>query len=745
MEHFAAYLMKSVIWLTGFALVYFLFLQNERYFLLKRFYLIAGMLFSFLLPLVTVHYHIAVPPPAEVSTGFGALYPVQGIPIQHDASIKSFDFRFVLLLIYLSGILFLGFRLIKQAAFIFKNIRKSGRILIEGVNVVRTSEFSGSFSFFNYVIISSSINEAESEIILKHELVHVNQFHWIDLLLAEILRVFQWINPFAWVYPRFIKQNHEFMADAEAIKRIPDQAVYKAVLVNQILDSRVFRLSDSFNYSLNKRRFEMMRKIVSSPYRKIKLLLVLPVFAIILYAFGRPEYKYTDQSEDSALNVEASPFPAGRDTSRMGLIKTMNVDGTKVEELEEVNRKSNQNGSQNTETGSVLTADIKKDNTAITRQGSVKGTVLNADGKPVQGVNVTATGSAGHATYVTTGPDGRFELTDVQSNARIVFSCRGYKGLALDPDFNREMTVHLETDPDYVPPSPQVAQRAEPLVVVDGAISDKKYTEVRKELGYDFGTMKMLQPAEAEDKYGDKGANGVVEILTRKKALDMGLNPPYPRLGPDDFPTFGGKSFTLFNDWVIDHVKYPPEAQKKSVEGYVNVNFTIEPDGTISNIKPSGQGDPLLANEVIDVIKTAPAFDPPKNTAIKEPLNLNVTVGFKLPDQIVKQMPFVVVEDMPLYPGGDKALLDFLKDNLKYPESARAEKIEGRVIVRFIVNVDGNVEGLSVLKGVNPELDAEALRVVGLLKGFKPGMQGGKAVPVWFMVPVNFSLSPEQQ
>jgi TonB family protein len=102
--------------------------------------------------------------------------------------------------------------------------------------------------------------------------------------------------------------------------------------------------------------------------------------------------------------------------------------------------------------------------------------------------------------------------------------------------------------------------------------------------------------------------------------------------------------------------------------------------------------------------------------------------------------PFVVVEEMPMFPGGDMALLNFIGENTQYPESAKTQGIQGRVIVRFAVGADGKVKLCSVLKGVDPVLDAEALRVVNTLPDFQPGKQGGVAVPVWFMVPITFTL-----
>jgi TonB family protein len=102
--------------------------------------------------------------------------------------------------------------------------------------------------------------------------------------------------------------------------------------------------------------------------------------------------------------------------------------------------------------------------------------------------------------------------------------------------------------------------------------------------------------------------------------------------------------------------------------------------------------------------------------------------------------PFVVVEEMPMFPGGDPELLKYIAENTDYPESAKINNIQGRVIIRFCVTAEGGVSLISVLKGVDPELDAEAIRVVKTLPTFQPGKQGGKPVPVWYMVPITFTL-----
>jgi len=102
--------------------------------------------------------------------------------------------------------------------------------------------------------------------------------------------------------------------------------------------------------------------------------------------------------------------------------------------------------------------------------------------------------------------------------------------------------------------------------------------------------------------------------------------------------------------------------------------------------------------------------------------------------------PFVVVEEMPVFPGGETAILQYIYDNTRYPEAAKLAGTQGRVIVRFCVTSKGNVDRITILKGVDPELDREALRVVETLPDFLPGKQDGKPVPVWFMVPITFTL-----
>jgi protein TonB len=124
----------------------------------------------------------------------------------------------------------------------------------------------------------------------------------------------------------------------------------------------------------------------------------------------------------------------------------------------------------------------------------------------------------------------------------------------------------------------------------------------------------------------------------------------------------------------------------------------------------------------------------------KEVVEVQQQVKEEVQEAEAEPEPFVVVEEMPMFPGGEIELLKFIAEHTQYPEIAKENNIQGKVIVRFCVTAKGGVSQVSILKGVDPELDKEAIRVVNTLPTFKPGKQGGKPVPVWYMVPIAFTL-----
>jgi protein TonB len=176
----------------------------------------------------------------------------------------------------------------------------------------------------------------------------------------------------------------------------------------------------------------------------------------------------------------------------------------------------------------------------------------------------------------------------------------------------------------------------------------------------------------------------------------------------------------------------------------------------------------LLAEEEIEVVQTAqelPPPPPPPAPEIVEILNVvednvevasveinteddkNKVVAISAPvtssapiEEEEDQVIFQVVEKMPSFPGGDAALFKFLGENVKYPVIAQENGVQGRVICQFVVNRDGSIVDVEVVRSVDASLDKEAIRVIKSMPKWSPGQQRGKPVRVKYTLPVNFKL-----
>jgi protein TonB len=166
----------------------------------------------------------------------------------------------------------------------------------------------------------------------------------------------------------------------------------------------------------------------------------------------------------------------------------------------------------------------------------------------------------------------------------------------------------------------------------------------------------------------------------------------------------------------------PPPAETVQQARYI-------PPVVVDTLKPEEAAQLMTADEAQVEVKNAEVVE------YVEPVKEEVQ------EQEVEQEPFVVVEEMPMFPdGGEAGLLKYISEHTNYPEVAKENNIQGKVIIRFCVTAKGTIDKVSVLKPVDPELDKEAVRVVTALPPFKPGKQGGKPVPVWYMVPITFTL-----
>ncbi len=187
----------------------------------------------------------------------------------------------------------------------------------------------------------------------------------------------------------------------------------------------------------------------------------------------------------------------------------------------------------------------------------------------------------------------------------------------------------------------------------------------------------------------------------------------------------GPKSVVIVvSDPVIPDKITPPEL--KPPPGMIEATKNLRPEVTSDT------------TQIISQIPTADALtETTKNGDVTDTVVFIETSDPVIPPEV---KPFIVVEEMPEYPGGNQALLKFISESINYPSDARNSNIQGRVVLKFVVNTDGSVDRIEVIRGVDPLLDSEAVRVVMMLPRFKPGKQAGVPVPVWFSLPVLFKI-----
>ena len=232
-------------------------------------------------------------------------------------------------------------------------------------------------------------------------------------------------------------------------------------------------------------------------------------------------------------------------------------------------------------------------------------------------------------------------------------------------------------------------------------------------------------------------------------------------------PEFPGGQGALLQ-FLAKSIKYPVIAQQNGIQGRVTCSFVVGKDGVIRNIEVIRGVDPSLDLEAARVISMMPKWKPGMQKGKEVSVKYTVPVTFRLQgkeDNKPTPLPagegdneitvvgygeqksadtsgqvFAIVEKMPQFPGGEKAINEFISKTLQYPVIAQENGIQGKVVCSFIINQDGSVTDAEVVSGVDPSLDREALRIVSAMPKWTPGTQRGKAVRVKYTMPVTFTL-----
>ena len=535
---FFVYILKTSVCLAVFYLFYRLLLSKETFHRFNRLALLGVLLLSCLVPLIEVTTQEA----SEMNQPFIALEDILLMtgpaPVMEEVS-TPFPWRALLLLIYLLGILFFLGRHLWSLGRMLRLLRTSRKESLEdGITLfVHDAKEVAPFSWMKSIAVSKYDLEESGDAVLTHERAHIRNRHSWDLLLAEGCIFFQWFNPAAWLLKQELQTVHEYEADEWVIENGIDAKTYQLLIIKKAVGARLYSIANSFNHSSLKKRITMMIKKKSNPWARLKYAYVLPLAAVAVAAFARPEVSN----------------------------ELVEISNAKVNDL----------------TSIVKAEEVKSVENSSDEKFKLSGTVVEAERKnvPVMGASVLIKGTT---MGTLTDMDGKFTLL-VKKGDVIQVSFVGYQTQSVVVKDESPLTILMRDD---------VQPMEEMVVVAQTPKEEVKYTKVE--------------------------------------------------------------------------VEETEEPQEKVI--------------------------------------------------------------------------FQVVEEMPEFQGGMGEAMKFLAKNIKYPVAAQQAKIEGRVIVQFVVERDGSISDVHTLRGVNPDLDAEAIRVVSLMPKWKPGKQRGKAVAVKYTMPIMFRL-----
>lgn len=593
MDNIVEYLIKSSIALSVFYLFYWMLMRKSTHFTLNRFTLATSLLASLVLPLIKINLTPEV---------VAASLPVMSLDLTTIVQVVSkpepaWGIREIVLLIYFTGLAITLFRLVYQSMYIYV-ISKMSRTITKGKHtIVLVEKEITPFAYFHKIFIpASKMEEMSFESILEHEKSHLRQYHFVDLFLIEIVTIIQWFNPIVWLYERSLKEVHEYMADDEVLKQGISKGNYQALLVNQAMGGPVFTISHQFNQSLILKRIVMMTKMKSPQMEKIKVLLFVPLTAILLMAFSNPE-------------------------------PIVNPVVEKVHALK-----------QQITDSRLLSDNHISLNTSAVQKGSitVKGKVIDGKiSKPIKGVNIIVQGTT---MGTTSDENGAFEIKADGSNLLLVFSHISYTTtvveyksdnmasvIRMDKGTHDLNTVTVKTSGDIQ----ESGIKPYPYVLVDGVAVDE---ETFKQLDPNkILAVNVLKDESATAAYGEKGKNGVMLVITKKensKEETKGtINPKGENSAVftvvEDMPKYpGGESERV--RFFSNNLKIPSE----NTEGTVYVSFIVKADGSIAGAKILRGLGKSYDEEVLRVINLMPKWLPGTQNGETVDVLFNLPVKF---------------------------------------------------------------------------------------------------------------------
>jgi formylglycine-generating enzyme required for sulfatase activity len=351
MIHLFVYLIEASLCLTLLYLCYIIFIKNDTFYNLKRYFLLLSLAASIIIPQLPATHLTRVIEQKILSSGnstsnspgyhdtftniiFG------NKPVQPETISKSPYLNPIIVLlfiIYLAGIFVMIFRFSQNIAHILRLIRLNNREPYGRITIIHHNDNYPTFSFLRYIFLNSNnLDSSDLNIVLQHEETHIRLGHFFDIFFIEFCKMVFWFNPVIRSVKKSMIKVHECQVDGYLIdQRNHNILNYQSLLLKQYLSNINIELAHPFNYSLIKYRIKMMTKMKSGKWAKVKVVFALPVIIFCLLAFANANTSLSKQEFTTLIDTEKlwEPEPGGMAFIPAGSFVLERTDGSTTKEF----------------------------------------------------------------------------------------------------------------------------------------------------------------------------------------------------------------------------------------------------------------------------------------------------------------------------------------------------------------------------------------------------------------------------
>lgn len=529
---FFIYSLKVALCLTAFYLVYKLMLSRDTFHAFNRAVILAVVVLSLVMPWM----RLSIGEPTVMTQG---MVSIEGLIVAPEVAGVETHSHLTLMqavfAIYIIGVAVFFLREVVSVVRLTSVLRgNSWKRLDGGIRLVVVEGNIAPFSWFRYVVISRQDYNSASREIMTHEMAHVRKLHSVDVALCNILIIFQWFNPAAWLLKRELQAVHEYEADAAVIKEGVDARQYQLLLIKKSVGERLFSMANNFNHNYFlrpltvgalKKRIIMMTTKKSNPWQRIKALAVLPVAAVAAVAFASPEVKTAAENieaESNRLVGEVVPQVAAQSPAKAVSINEDVRDTVKIEK-----------GKVNRPGGKIAVMDVGSGPEAfevVEKMPSFPGGTQAMMDYLIRNIHfpesAKASGKQGRVIvqFLVT-KDGDITDVNVVHSVDPEFDAEAVRVVSGMPKWNPGMQKGEPVNVRFTIPvsfkqttehsgDKAAAKKNAPLYLLNG----KKIS--MEELGNipqnSIESMTVLKNEEAVQKYGEEGRDGVVIIKTKE-------------------------------------------------------------------------------------------------------------------------------------------------------------------------------------------------------------------------------------